>query len=407
MENEEVDPGFDSEIDDEEIWYTDDPVVDPKIDWFYKLRSFAPIAILLLVTTIYLPNTVGGKISLNSGNVQVEFGQGIVGANSCVATSGNLDLGAASSFNNLQVGGSFKLKSITIKGLPGECLGKDFRLRAYSDSNQAPLALYNTDSNTVIIQTVTVPATLFETSTAWGGASGLTIKTDSNSSLTITFTNPVADAQNVAKVTLESIEPYYVGDVGPAGGTVFYVSKTGFYCGSTYTARCKYLEVAPNTWSGGSSDPTKTWSTVSCVVTLCKNFAYEQNTLSNIGRGHSYTLGSSQTNTSFAQPAARAYNSTFRGIKFSDWHLPSGAELNQLCKFARGLSWTSDETACNAIGIGTAQSAASLGFQTGRYNASSQFDATGAWYVNFSDGTSGDGGVFNNSGMYVRPIRAF
>ena len=68
MENEEVDPGLDSEIDDEEIWYTDDPVADPKIDWFYKLRSFAPIAIVLLVSTIYLPSTVGGKFSLNSGS---------------------------------------------------------------------------------------------------------------------------------------------------------------------------------------------------------------------------------------------------------------------------------------------------------------------------------------------------
>ena len=64
MEYEEVDPGVDSEIDDEEIWYADDPVADPKIDWFYKLRSFAPIAIVLLVTTIYLPSTVGGKITV-------------------------------------------------------------------------------------------------------------------------------------------------------------------------------------------------------------------------------------------------------------------------------------------------------------------------------------------------------
>ena len=31
MENEEVEPGFDSEIDDEEIWYTDDPIVSSDI----------------------------------------------------------------------------------------------------------------------------------------------------------------------------------------------------------------------------------------------------------------------------------------------------------------------------------------------------------------------------------------
>ena len=99
MENEEVDPGFDSEIDDEEIWYTDDPVADPKIDWYYKLRSFAPIAILLLVTTIYLPNTVGGKISLNSNSAKIEFGQGVVQTQYC-GLSASISVNLYSTFKN-------------------------------------------------------------------------------------------------------------------------------------------------------------------------------------------------------------------------------------------------------------------------------------------------------------------
>ena len=140
---------------------------------------------------------------------------------------------------------------------------------------------------------------------------------------------------------------------------------------------------------------------------LCKNLASEQNASENIGKGYSFTLVSTQTNTSFAQPAARAYGPSRNGKSYTDWYLPSGAELNQLCKHARGLRWTSDVTACNATGIGTAQSATTLGFQTNKYNASSQFDTTGAWFVNFDNGTSGDGGTFSNSGMYVRPIRAF
>ena len=58
----------------EDEHYSDDPVSDPKIDWFYKLRSFAPIAIVMMVTTIYLPSTVGGKISLNSNASTIGFG---------------------------------------------------------------------------------------------------------------------------------------------------------------------------------------------------------------------------------------------------------------------------------------------------------------------------------------------
>ena len=658
MENEEVDPGFDSEIDDEEIWYSDDPVLDSKIDWFYKLRSFAPIAILMAVTTFFLPNTVGGKISINSNASNFEFGQG----SSLIATCANnqsISITPSASFVGTVDGVQrFSLKGLKVSEIPEECRRVMLDIGVYNTNpSVAPyyfmhpsysrVGVYNdtgnyyttlrcgvsitTDSpsgfslifaepvnvsrdelfltlesrdkfgtylnnqseevrfdsgdcasyggnstsvvnignagassNGTIQGAVGVVADgvksnfVFDstaskkipfnravsadfTLAAWikipsysgatkpitgtnqwwsfdqiiggdavgaagdfgfaisngylgfgtSGTSDYTVWADSqislndwhyvvatrqksnakvelfvdgalvgsgttlsaNVELNATATNVIAsDPFTTAKTlngTIGVVQQYSriltaneqlsnymylnkrylssssyacalygnscsIGDTGPGGGTVFYYKADGFSCGPSYKStgspngnQCHYLEYAPKTWSGGASDPTKTWSGVSCLSVLCKNFASEQNALENIGKGYSFTLVSTQTNTSFAQPAARAYGPTRNGKSYTDWYLPSGAELNQLCKHARGLRWTSDVTACNATGIGTAQSASLLGFQTNKYNASSQFDTTGAWFVNFDNGTSGDGGTFSNSGMYVRPIRAF
>ena len=658
MENEEVDPGFDSEVDEEDIWYNDDPVLDSKIDWFYKIRSFTPIAILLAVTTFFLPNTVGGRISINSNASNFEFGQGSSLIATCTDNQSISITPAANFVGTVDGVQRFSLKGLKVSEIPVQC--RNFmldlgvyntnaavapyyfmhpsysRIGVYFDSgsyntilecgvsittdspsgftvnftepvnvsrdelfltlesrdkfgtylnNQSEEVRFDSgdcasyggnsasvvnignagaSSNGTILGAVGVVADgvksnfVFDSSSskkipfnravsadftlaAWmkipsypgatkpitgtnqwwsydqiiggdavgaagdfgfaisngfvgfgtSGTSDYTVWADSqislndwhyvvatrqksnakvelfvdgalvgsgttlsanvnlNSSATNviasdpftssrTFNGTIGVVQQYSRILTanEQLSNYMylnkrysssssyacalygnscsIGDTGPGGGTVFYYKADGFSCGPSYKStggpngnQCHYLEYAPNTWSGGASDPTKTWSGVSCPSVLCKNLDSEQNTSENIGKGYSFTLVSTQTNTSFAQPAARAYGPTRNGKSYTDWYLPSGAELNQLCKHARGLRWTSDATACNATGIGTAQSASLLGFQTNRYNASSQFDTTGAWFVNFNNGTSGDGGTFNNSGMYVRPIRAF
>ena len=145
MENEEVDPGLDSVIDDEEIWYTDDPVVDPKIDWFYKLRSFAPVAIVLLVTTIYLPNTVGGKITLNSNSAKIEFGQGVVQTQYC-GLSASISVNLYSTFKNGSPGDHY-LDKIKVSGIPAACANKEFKIQLFDDSSPIPLAFYGNTTN--------------------------------------------------------------------------------------------------------------------------------------------------------------------------------------------------------------------------------------------------------------------
>ena len=77
------------------------------------------------------------------------------------------------------------------------------------------------------------------------GGTGLSVITNSTSSFTVTFTAPVAASSNVFNLTVESVAhtplscfeggDCIVGDMGPGGGTVFYVLAAGFSCGPDFT----------------------------------------------------------------------------------------------------------------------------------------------------------------------------
>jgi hypothetical protein len=52
-----------------------------------------------------------------------------------------------------------------------------------------------------------------------------------------------------------------VGQPGPGGGKIFYVSDTNFQCGPTLSLTCNYLEAAPANWfSISGNDPSISWS---------------------------------------------------------------------------------------------------------------------------------------------------
>ena len=196
MENEEVDPGLDSEIDDEEIWYADDPVADPKIDWFYKLRSFAPIAIVLLVTTIYLPSTVGGKITLNSNSAKIEFGQGVVNTQYC-GLSASISVNLYSAFKNGSPGEHY-LDRVKVSGIPAACANKEFKIQLFDDSSPSPLAFYSsrtdlTFSNTTAYKPCGDPDLSFDTKTV-----------SSATEFNFNIANPTLPSSSIAKFVVMS-----------------------------------------------------------------------------------------------------------------------------------------------------------------------------------------------------------
>jgi len=216
----------------------------------------------------------------------------------------------------------------------------------------------------------------------------------------------------VSKVVCDgSSRTCQVGENGPGGGTIYYYSSGGFNCGPTQSDTCNYLEVAPSTWSG-ASDPLKFWANAS-------DFNYEITGVSKgadppplasdgVGLGYKDSLaiinnGRSIDSTT-AAGAARAYS----GGSKSDWYLPSPAELNLLCQWARGVA-PSITTSCTGGSLdSTTYGAGSAGFTREYYWTSTQ--ATGfpsyAHTRRFNTGSSYSA-LKNANFVGVRPIRAF
>ena len=193
-----------------------------------------------------------------------------------------------------------------------------------------------------------------------------------------------------------------VGDVGPGGGIIFYYLAAGFNCGPTLTATCSYLEAAPSGWNTGS-DPARTWA--QSTPANYQNTAVT-GTATGIGWGYRNTRaiiqqGNSDTATS-AAAIADSYTVTVSGVVYDDWYLPSRDELNQMCKWARGVAWVSDDTLCSG---GTLNTGSAVGFVGGHYWSSSEWDANGARFQNFSSGNRNINAKDNANS--VRPVRAF
>jgi hypothetical protein len=166
---------------------------------------------------------------------------------------------------------------------------------------------------------------------------------------------------------------YALGDTGPGGGKIFYVSEAGFTlyttAADTTGILCHYLEAAPADISG-----TKAWASSEYI------FIPISGTETAIGTGRKNTALILATDAN--APAAKACNDLTTGGK-SDWFLPSKDELNYLYE---GRS---------AVG----------NLDTSIYWSSSQGSSEFAWHQSFGDGNQYN---YNKYHTYsVRPVRAF
>jgi hypothetical protein len=383
-------------------FYHDDPA--PQIPKSKLPSKFIATGALILGSILFFQGTFAGNVSLNS-DTGIEFGQGITQAVACSGST-NLSLKAYSSFANAAQTGTHYLEKITVSNIPTGCRGADFTIRAYGESSSTPLSIFNTNSKTATIQTIDTPGTLNDSGIAWAGADGISVSASTTGdAFTVTFTTPVAPSSEVAKITLESNKPYYYGGPGGGGGTVFYVSTTGFNCGPTITARCKYLEAAPALWNAGGAEPTLLWAQ---QTPIDYRFSAVPNAGSLIiGGGYSNTRAIIlQGNTNPATSAAAlsdSYAPTVRGVVVSDWYLPSRDELEQMCRWVSGLS---DATPCTAGGtINTGPGARGFMDANDYWSSTQAGTASKAYEQNFTSGASLTGG--KDWPQYVRPIRAF
>jgi hypothetical protein len=176
-----------------------------------------------------------------------------------------------------------------------------------------------------------------------------------------------------------------IGDTGPGGGKVFYITPTPFTAATPW----RYLEMAGITWSGklnSSGSPSEemyTWCNVSTTF-LSSNRSnpivtpLTMQTESAIGKGYANTQIMLRN---CAYSVAFAITSYHGGGK-ADWFLPSKDELNQIY-IQRGI----------------------LGMPDGGYWSSSEKDEGHAWTQGVISGALGGG---TKSDITVaRPIRAF
>ena len=396
---------------DSQDQYFDDPVEATPNPVKRKFSSILAFLLLLVGGTYLVQTTLAANIALNSGSA-IQFGQGITATTACSGAT-NLTITPNSTFINASGGGAFYFSSVKVSNIPTSCYGVDFTINAYDNSNSTPLALFETSTTRAVVYN---NAGTFSRGI---GSTGMTVASSSGT-FTATFTTPVAQSSSVFKLTIQSglHTPYYeVGWTGPGGGFVYYVNDAGFDCGATYSAtgsptggKCKYLEVAPNGWNTGS-DPAKLWAVSanqSADVSTIANESSANNSASGVGLGYQNSVAIVTQNgaynassNNYAAGAARAY----AGGSKSDWYLPTTAELNLLCQWARGVA-PSVITRCIGGTLNSATyGAGTAGFIGAGYWSSSEYDASNAWYPNFANGFQNYGG--KNNALYVRPVRAF
>jgi hypothetical protein len=242
---------------------------------------------------------------------------------------------------------------------------------------------------------------------------------------TITASNASGSATQTFALTVSAVI-YTVGQRGPGGGIVFYVSANDFTSvGSICNTSCRYLEAAPSTWqSGGVSvadDATYRWSkNINDQIPQDKTpqdkttSSTEGVVANNVNEKFNWKIGQGFYNTSVmkvsgaistAQAAVLAYaGSSVAG----QWFIPSMNELNELCKYARGQVTGDLKVSCTSGG--TFKSTANVGNDLGGFTqtcywSSSERDVLGAWIMCFDGGfeTTPQKQTLNS----VRPIRAF
>ena len=188
-------------------------------------------------------------------------------------------------------------------------------------------------------------------------------------------------------------DSYEIGETGPGGGKIFYYSEAGFNCGSTFSAtgsptggKCHYLEAAPRTWSGGTTDPEISWATdtdPSADGYGNQRVAVLGARETVVGSGYKNSLAIVAQTGNVAATSAAVAARAYRGGSKSDWYLPSIDELIELRE---------EQEAADA---------------SGGYWSSSEGASDGAYDLGFMGGPPGLAQPGKQQTTPVRPIRAF
>jgi hypothetical protein len=173
-----------------------------------------------------------------------------------------------------------------------------------------------------------------------------------------------------------------VGETGPGGGIVFYVSGTAFTAtGAPCSPNCYYLEAAPTSGVNAWSDAGYAWSGNTNTLIGTTGTA--------IGTGYANTLAIvGQSGGGATAARAGTVSRAYRGPNnLSDWYLPSKGELAEL--------WNR-------------RAVSGVNMQSSKYYwTSSELLSCCAWVNKFDPSNTLNDFAKNQADVYVRPIRAF
>jgi hypothetical protein len=253
-------------------------------------------------------------------------------------------------------------------------------------------------------------------STSNGLITGRATETRTATTHTITATNATGSASNAYRLRVTGD----IGDTGPGGGRIFYYLAAGFNCGASFTdtgsatgEKCKYLEVAPNTWITPSDSTTvllgnRNDAVQISGVRLDTSAVYDAN---DVGLGYKNSIAIRADSRAIANTGIR-YVRDYNGGSLSDWYLPNSTELNILVYWSKGLNpvVNTRSTSNAAIINGNFNTSYYYYSSSQIYNSAAPDTAGGGKYTgliqSFNNGASG-GNQWSDTGMRVRPIRAF
>lgn len=176
-------------------------------------RWKAALGVTVLLGVSVLGTTLASNISLNSGG-NVEFGQGVAMTAACddsivvtpISTFINSENATSHTFSGVQLS--------TIDSTSEHCDGKDFIIKAYSNSSQQTifssggtsydtLRVYDNGGTFYVIS----DGSDYEEMSSNNDNSGDL----SNTSFTVTFNTPIAAAEDIDKITVESVDHIETG----------------------------------------------------------------------------------------------------------------------------------------------------------------------------------------------------
>jgi hypothetical protein len=222
---------------DDVDYYSDDPDGFNKQPQKKKLPAVLAFLLLLVGGSYLVQTTLAANISINSGS-NFEFGQGVLRTTAC---DNAILVTPTSTFVNAQNAGSHKFAGVSLSAIDsnsGKCSGKDFIIKAYSSSGVLMNIFSNNGQsyNTLRVYDNAGNFYLVSAGSDLDVISGGSTANLNDTSFTVTFDTPIAAADEIEYITVESVEHVDTG-------IIYYGSSSYQLVSNEISWQAAYLDI--------------------------------------------------------------------------------------------------------------------------------------------------------------------